>query len=53
VTFVVYFVLEDWDARLLIERSFAIKCPSIIVQLIGAKKIQQVLARPGVIERYI
>jgi glutathione synthetase len=35
-----------WDARLQIERSNAIKCPSILTQLAGAKKVQQVLATP-------
>jgi glutathione synthase len=33
-----------WQARLQIERSKAIKCPSILTQLAGAKKVQQVLA---------
>ncbi len=32
----------DWAVRLLIERSKAIKCPSIGFHLAGAKKIQQV-----------
>jgi len=35
-----------WQARLHIERSNAIKCPSILTQLAGAKKVQQVLATP-------
>jgi len=35
-----------WEARLQIERSNAIKCPSILTQLAGAKKVQQVLATP-------
>lgn len=35
-----------WAARLQIERSNAIKCPSILTQLAGAKKVQQVLATP-------
>ena len=35
-----------WKARLQIERSNAIKCPSILTQLAGAKKVQQVLATP-------
>ncbi|KAI8809865.1 glutathione synthase [Cladochytrium replicatum] len=43
----------EWDARLLIERSFSIKCPTTTYQLIGSKKVQQVLARPGVVERYL
>lgn len=37
---------EDWTARLRLERSRAIKCPSILTQLAGCKKIQQVLATP-------
>lgn len=35
-----------WAARLHLERSGAIKCPSILTQLAGAKKVQQVLATP-------
>lgn len=42
----------EWDARLLLERSDAFKCPSVAYQLAGAKKVQQDLARPGVVERY-
>jgi glutathione synthetase len=37
---------EDWDSRLQIERSRAIKCPSVLTQLAGCKKVQQVLATP-------
>ncbi|KAH8595725.1 hypothetical protein B0O99DRAFT_741158 [Bisporella sp. PMI_857] len=37
---------KAWKARLQIERSNAIKCPSILTQLAGAKKVQQVLATP-------
>lgn len=37
---------KAWDARLQIERSNAIKCPSVLTQLAGAKKVQQVLATP-------
>jgi glutathione synthase len=37
---------DAWKARLQIERSNAIKCPSILTQLAGAKKVQQVLATP-------
>ncbi|KAJ9155814.1 Glutathione synthetase [Coniochaeta hoffmannii] len=35
---------SDWDARYHIERSAAIKCPTVLTQLAGAKKVQQVLA---------
>ncbi|KAJ3100660.1 Glutathione synthetase [Phlyctochytrium planicorne] len=44
---------QEWSARLLIEKSFAIKCPPISYHLVGSKKIQQVLALPGVLERFI
>lgn len=37
---------EDWAARLHIEKSRAIKCPSILTHLAGCKKVQQVLATP-------
>ncbi|KAK9896700.1 glutathione synthase [Cystobasidium minutum MCA 4210] len=43
----------EWDTRTLIERSRAIKCPSVALQLSGAKKVQQVLTEPGVLERFI
>lgn len=36
-----------WQARLHIERSAAIKCPSILTHLAGSKKVQQILATPG------
>ncbi|KAI9670830.1 MAG: hypothetical protein M1829_004719 [Trizodia sp. TS-e1964] len=36
-----------WAARLHLERSRAIKCPSILTQLAGCKKVQQVLASPS------
>lgn len=35
-----------WNARLHLERSAAIKCPSVLLQLAGTKKVQQVLATP-------
>ena len=40
----------EWTTRLLLERSRAIKCPSMALQLAGAKKIQQVLCEDGVLE---
>ncbi|WZZ60007.1 hypothetical protein YC2023_060114 [Brassica napus] len=43
---------SEWNARLLIEQSSAVKCPSIAYQLAGTKKIQQELAKPGVLERH-
>ncbi|PLB43171.1 glutathione synthase [Aspergillus steynii IBT 23096] len=35
---------RDWDARLHLERSAAIKCPTVLNQLSGCKIVQQVLA---------
>lgn len=46
-----YATAADWTARERLEGSHAIQCPSIMTQLIGTKKIQQVLTKPGVIEQ--
>ncbi|MBN3273634.1 GSHB synthetase, partial [Polyodon spathula] len=43
---------QSWEARLLMERSRAVKCPDIGTHLAGTKKVQQELARPGVLERF-
>ncbi|AWP09216.1 putative glutathione synthetase-like isoform 2 [Scophthalmus maximus] len=43
---------QYWDARLLMERSMAVKCPDISTHLAGTKKVQQVLAKPGVLEKF-
>ena len=34
------------------EKSRATNCPSVAYQLVGTKKMQQALARPGAVERY-
>ncbi|XP_038659610.1 glutathione synthetase [Scyliorhinus canicula] len=44
---------DCWVARLLIERSKAIKCPDIATHLVGTKKIQQELARSGMVEKFL
>lgn len=44
---------KDWEARLLIERSLAIKCPTLAYQLVGCKKVQQVLAEPKQLEYFL
>ncbi|OQV20677.1 Glutathione synthetase [Hypsibius exemplaris] len=44
---------KDWETRLLIEKSSAIKCPSVAHQLSGFKKIQQELSRPEVLVKFI
>mmetsp|Transcript_13631 Transcript_13631/g.54646 ORF Transcript_13631/g.54646 Transcript_13631/m.54646 type:complete len:490 (+) Transcript_13631:70-1539(+) len=42
-----------WKARELLELSSAAKCPSVAYQLVGTKKIQQVLDLDGVVERFL
>ncbi|XP_030067274.1 glutathione synthetase [Microcaecilia unicolor] len=44
---------QGWDARLMMERSQAVKCPDIATQLVGTKKVQQELSRPGTLERFL
>ncbi|KAJ1971287.1 Glutathione synthetase [Dimargaris xerosporica] len=43
----------DWETRLIVEQSRAIKAPTVAYQLAGTKKVQQVLTEPGVLERFI
>lgn len=44
---------NEWDARYTIEKSTAIKCPPIHYQLAGTKTVQQALAKPGVLKRFL
>lgn len=44
---------KEWDVRLLIERSRAIKCPSVQYHLAGTKKIQQSLTQPNVLKKFL
>ena len=44
---------KEWSTRLLLERSHAIKCPSVAQHLAGCKKVQQQLAVPGELERFL
>lgn len=37
---------QAWEARYHLERSNAIKCPTVLTQLAGTKKVQQILATP-------
>ena len=37
----------------MMEKSVAIKCPTMAESLIGTKKVQQVFAKPGVVEKFI
>ncbi|KAJ2718224.1 Glutathione synthetase [Coemansia sp. Benny D115] len=43
---------REWEARWMVERSRTIAVPSLAYHLAGCKKIQQELARPGVVERF-
>ncbi|CAG9463273.1 unnamed protein product [Pedinophyceae sp. YPF-701] len=48
------FVTEsDWQGRRVLEVSDAPKVPNLAQQLAGTKKVQQDLARPGVLERFL
>lgn len=44
---------KEWNARLLIERSKAIKAPKIEFQLLNTKKFQQCLFEQDIIEKFI
>lgn len=44
---------KEWEARSRIERSSAIKCPSVGYQLAGTKRVQQELCLPGVVEHFL
>jgi glutathione synthetase len=48
-----YLTENEWMARSKIEKSFAVKCPAIEYHLAGTKKVQQALAKPGVLERFV
>ena len=39
---------QHWETRILLQRSRAINCPSLPLQLAGGKKVQQVLTQPRV-----
>jgi len=43
----------EWKARRMMEFSLAIKSPSIHYHLAGTKKVQQELARDGVLEKFL
>ena len=44
---------EYYDTRFRLESSKAIKCPTIALQLAGGKKVQEVLGRKGLVERFL
>lgn len=43
----------EWHARLVLETSRAIKCPTVALQLSGLKKVQQVLANTATLRRFL
>ncbi|ETV90386.1 glutathione synthetase [Aphanomyces invadans] len=43
----------EWTGRTVVERSHAIKCPNITYHLAGTKKVQQVLASPSQLRRFL
>ncbi|CAM9459511.1 unnamed protein product [Chrysoparadoxa australica] len=43
----------EWRARSKVESSTAVKCPNIAYHLAGTKKVQQVLAIPGELEKFL
>ena len=43
----------EWDVRIMIEHSKAIKCPSVGYQLAGTKAIQAALYLPGMLEKFL
>lgn len=44
---------KEWNARLLVERSCSIKCPSVQYHLAGTKKVQQCLTEANVLEKWM
>jgi glutathione synthase len=46
-------VAKEWKARARMEMSRATKCPSLGYHLAGTKKVQQALARPGILEQFV
>lgn len=44
---------EDWDARFQLENNLAIKCPSIMTQLSGTKKVQQLLTNESTLRSFV
>lgn len=43
----------EWETRLLLESSHAIQCPSVLTQLAGSKKIQELLTHPDIIRQFV
>ena len=43
----------EWEGRRLVEHSGSVKSPDVFYHLFGSKKIQQVLARPEELRRFV
>ncbi|KAF0983555.1 hypothetical protein FDP41_010620 [Naegleria fowleri] len=43
----------EWEVRRMLEACSAIKCPSVGVQLVGTKKIQQIMYEDAVLEKFL
>jgi glutathione synthetase len=48
-----YSTPTSWPARHHLERSAAIKCPTVLTHLAGSKKVQQALTTPNTLERFL
>lgn len=44
---------ESWENRLILETSYAIKAPDLLMQLSGTKKIQQLLTNPEILAQFV
>lgn len=44
---------DEWRARVKLETSNAIKCPTLALQLAGLKKVQQVLSSDDAMQRFV
>ncbi|SCU80247.1 LAME_0B02190g1_1 [Lachancea meyersii CBS 8951] len=44
---------QDWENRLLLETSYAIKAPNLLTQLAGVKKVQQILTEESTLKRFV
>lgn len=44
---------ETWDCRTALETTLAIKCPSLLTQLSGSKKIQQLLTNNEILSKFL
>jgi len=44
---------QDWENRLILETSKAIKAPTLLTQLAGAKKIQQILTDETILSKFL